>query len=214
MARGKQKVPRSKPRRRRARRGTPMDLLVAPPALATQGRVPAVGMDTHRYVRGTTPTLVTLVATDYAALFTLTLADVQGYTDFTALYDMYRITEVQHTIRVVTRGLSVVTAFVASDYDGGAAPDLNLIQQRRHLEVILTPDRPSYTFRFKPKIATVVQATSGNTAAGVASSFLDIATPTVTHFGLAYVLQGATTFNTGLQIYTNTQIVLDCRAVR
>jgi len=205
------------PRRRRQARAPkrgPVSQTVAPPALQTTGRLPRITADSLRIMRSVTPVVLAKAAVDYAAVLQSTLADLQGVGDFTSLFDMYKITKVMLTIRAecALSVLAPIVAFVASDYDGGAAPDINLIQQRRHMEVIFTPDRPTYTFTIIPKIAiSVGTAAGGVVSSALGSPWLDLASTTVPYYGVAIVLKN---YNTAQATASFTQSATYCVALR
>lgn len=122
------------------------------------------------------------------------LVDIPNYTEFTNLFDMYRIDAVKITF--MPRGNSaevgtnqgLVKFFSVIDYDDITTPTaINDLLQYENLKVTNTAKNHSRTIR--PKLAKAMYQTAIGTAYGAGTGWVDCANPTVPHYGLKWALQ-------------------------
>lgn len=130
---------------------------------------------------------------DVAGGFMAQLNQVPNYTEFTNLYDMYRINGVRWRISPRANSAEVgtnqglVKLFTAVDYDDIVTPSLTDILQYQSLKVTRT-DRDHVRY-VKPTISQAVYQTAVGTGYGSTRGWIDCANPTVAHYGLKYLLQ-------------------------
>lgn len=209
------RAPRKRQLRRMRRRRAPAKADGGIPATAQVFRLPGVGADTHTFVRRVAPSGVTKAAAgDYYALWSFTLDQVPGYTDFTALYDQYHIKQVKVTFSLYggTAG-TMWNPLIASDYDGGTPSSFNAVCERRTKQFFLTPTQPAFTLTFKPKVAMSVYSTGGTVASGVGSPWLDMASTSIVHYGFWMAIAGYNA-STSSTINWSAEVVLVCRGLR
>lgn len=127
------------------------------------------------------------------------LQDLEGYNDFTALFDQYRITGIMCEIRLVnnpdgatwggTATANYATFYprlwICSDDDDNVAPGLNYLREKQNVkQYVVTPDK-IIKFFFKPKVlmeSSGVGVLAGQTPkSGV---WLDSAQATIPHYGI------------------------------
>lgn len=122
--------------------------------------------------------------TFYAKFFQL--ADLAQQSTFTALFDQYRIDEIELWFQPVTVGsnppASDVNWYSVIDYDDAATPS-GLGQLQQYTNVLMTTLSSGHYVRFKPHVATAVY---NGTFAGFANSkapWIDAASSSVQHYG-------------------------------
>lgn len=187
-------------RRMRARLG-PQSRGRARKIRLSKGRLGGTNM--HRYCRWVaTPVDLSITGTNanYASVYQL--ADLQNYTELTALYDRYKITRVQMIIKLITNPSSnsatnntTITQpanwfpkfWYCKDYDDSTTEALSDLKQRaRTKSFVLKPDR-QYKIMIKPAISLQTYKTA--TSTGYAPSWnqwIDAGDHTVPYFGLKY----------------------------
>lgn len=125
-----------------------------------------------------------------------TLADLPNATEFTTLFDQYMICAVKikfipqsNTLQTLTTGLVsnfCGTFFYVVDYDDSTAPAST--NQICEYQTVKTRD-PLREFKtyFKPKAVSTLFSGGATVNAGVLKSqWLDVAAPTVPHYGFKY----------------------------
>lgn len=128
--------------------------------------------------------------TDRAYAFALN--DLPGYTEFTSLYDAYRIDRVECNIFVDTNAAGLYPNqgspsyyFTAVDYDDANAVTQNYIQQKDNCEIV--PIRkPVHKVLLEPRIAMAAYGGAAFTSyvEAKAGQWVDSASPGVPHYGL------------------------------
>lgn len=177
-------------------------------------RLPTLRASQSHFVRSTAPALLTKTATDPSVLLTFAFGDMPGYTDFTSLYDMYRLTRVDVKFTAIFNSALTSKLFVTSDYDGGAVLSLSQMAEHRHVERMLSLDHPEFVFSVRPRLATSLLAGTGVVSSGVTTNWVDLATPTVVHYGVQYVVLNYNTGAGGMNLYTSLVYHFDCTGVR
>lgn len=121
------------------------------------------------------------------------LNQVPGYTEFTSLFDQYKIVALK--MRLSPRANSaeigtnqgLVKVFTALDYDGGTAPSVIAdVLQNETLKI--TKSNKDHVRYFKPKFNASTTAVTG-TGQQPTTGWLDCSNVTVAHHGLQYVIQ-------------------------
>lgn len=119
------------------------------------------------------------------------LDQLPGYTEFTTLFDQYRIPliefqliSLQSTGSQVGGGFTPCKLLSVVDYDDANAPATeNDLLQYENVKVVgcIT----SHTIKFKPRIATALYGGAVFTAFGNgAAQWIDVASPSVPHYGI------------------------------
>jgi hypothetical protein len=132
------------------------------------------------------------------------LSDLQGYANFTALYDSYRIKLVEvfffSTINTTTPASNFANPliYVAVDFDSAAAQIINTILQYDTCEI--HDVRQNFSLAFRPRVAMAAYngAFSGY-AEGRPDQWLDCASAGIQHYGLVFS-QPSTTSVTQMEV--------------
>jgi hypothetical protein len=137
------------------------------------------------------------------------LGDLDSSTEFTGLFDQYRIECVcfrlipmQNAIGLSTNSTTTtVTPYVVVDYDDNNA--LTSAAQARSFEsCIIVPPGVGCARQFKPRIAVSAYTGSFGGFANLSAQWLDAASPTIQHYGVKLFIPGATAAQTQLQSWT------------
>lgn len=143
----------------------------------------------------------TVLDTFGATAFALNLCP--NYTEFTTLFDMYKICAVKVSYMPRANSAEVgtnqglVKFFTVVDYDDSNNPtSINELLQYESLKTTnTTKDHNRY---LKPKLAKALYQSAVSTAYGATRGWIDCENPGVPHYGLKYALQ---TLPTGNQSY-------------
>jgi hypothetical protein len=117
---------------------------------------------------------------------TLQLSQIQGYAEFTSLFDQYRIAHVDAL--VIPKSSSVGTSLASLmysviDYDDSAALTATSILE--YSNMMVTTLESGHRIRFKPHAAVALDGSGVFTSYGnVAAPWIDCASTGVDHFGL------------------------------
>lgn len=138
------------------------------------------------------------------------LGDLPNSSEFTNLFDMYRIDKVK--IRFMPRANSAevgsnqgqVKLFTAIDYDDITTPAS--IQELLQYENCKVSNTTNITTRvLKPKFASEVYQSATSTAYGARSGWIDCSNPLVQHYGIKWALQqlpaGSQSFDLHIKYY-------------
>lgn len=125
------------------------------------------------------------------------LNQVASPTDFTNLYDRYKITGVKMTFLYqnsdagMTGAGVLPTIMYAQDYDDAAPPGYTALRSKQNVKQrILTANSPFSIF-YRPKLCSLVQqgnASGVPSASLITAGFLNCEFPAVDHFGLKFSL--------------------------
>lgn len=122
------------------------------------------------------------------------LSSLPNYTEFTALFDMYKITGVKVTYMPRANSAEagtnqgLVKFFSVIDYDDTTAPTaINDLLQYESLKV--SNSSRDHTRFLKPKIARAIYQSGVSTAYGASTGWIDCDNASVPHYGLKYALQ-------------------------
>lgn len=140
------------------------------------------------------------------------LADLPGFTDFTNLYDMYKITKV--IFKLIPKFTNVALAAGSPnnsnlqqihsviDYDDATAPSTigQLCQYQSHR---MTRGTQIHSRTFVPKVQTTVSALS---AAPKANQWIDCDQTTINHRGVKFIIPAAGT--AGTTVYYDAEITM------
>jgi hypothetical protein len=178
--------------------------------------LPAPTNRIYRFERWISPAVLTPPAADKGYVFSYTLGNFSGATEFTALFDLYRMTSIEVTFSLTYYvATSPVLNFLA-DYDTFTVPaTIDTVMQRPHKRVVLTPTHPTYTYKLRPRVLGVVQTSSGTSSASLvpAAQWMDCNDSTVTYGGLLGWIENFNT-TTGTTIQVTVRGLFDFAMVR
>jgi len=167
-----------------------------------------ISLSTHSYSRFSSAVTLDVTSTTLADERQFKFEDITGYSEFTSLYDSYKLTKVVMMIQLITNPdsisplntLNTTGAFNPSnfyprwwyvrDYDGGT-DTLATIKERSGVKCFLL--RPNKINRIVIKPRVLVQAYAGVSSTGYLvkqskSLFIDMANTSVPHYGLSSVV--------------------------
>lgn len=165
-------------------------------------RVPQMGM--HRFTRMVANSqLITVAAGSTGVAFTKTFTfdELAGYTEFTSLFDQYKIVKVEcmyklHTNPTITlatdnavltaaQNLTYPTIYLINDYDDSSAETLAQLKQRERLRrFVLSPNR-IIKWTVRPTILAQLYRTVATTGyAPKRYQWIDVANTDVPHYGV------------------------------
>lgn len=168
-----------------------------------RNRVRAQG--THSFSRHCAGQELTLNGTFLARQYEIMFNDMIQSSDFTALFDAYRITKVTYKFQLVNvpeANLTINSVLGAPvqnitnwypkmwyvmDYDGGATETLNSIRERQGVKCrILRPDK-EIKISFRPKCRVLTYKTADTEGYAPKSIKIDMNDTDVPHYGMAVV---------------------------
>jgi hypothetical protein len=131
--------------------------------------------------------LTSSTSLDVTGALTFTLGEVAGYSEFTALFDIYRIVMIEHWIIPrfsINTDRSYNPGLLASavDYDGGSTNYDGLTQYQN---AMISSGLEGHFCAFKPGVLYDVQSSN---AAFVTSPWLDVAEYGLIHHGINYAV--------------------------
>jgi hypothetical protein len=141
--------------------------------------------------------------------YTFSLGDLDESTEFTGLFDQYRIDCVcfkllpmQNAIGLTTNSTTTcVTPYVVVDYDDASAIT-SAAQARSFESCIIVPPGKECTRQFRPRIAIAAYSGTFTSFANMADQWIDSNSNSVAHYGIKVFLPGATAAQTLLQSWT------------
>lgn len=178
-----------------AARGVPRRVL---PRL---NRVRAQG--THNFSRHCAQEELTINSTYLSRMYSVVFSDMIQSSDFTTLFDMYRITKVTYRFQLVTNPDATWVlnqtggqanpsnwypkVWYVTDYDGGATETLNSIRERQGVRCrILRPNR-EVRISFVPKCRVLTYKTADTEGFAPRNIKIDMNDTDIPHYGLACV---------------------------
>jgi len=167
-----------------------------------------ISLSRHSYSRYSSAVTLDVTSTTLQDERQFKFEDIIGYSEFTALYDSYKMTKVVMMIQLITNPDSIIPLNQASattnqqtnwfprwwyvrDYDGGGSDSLATIKERSGVRCFVLRPNKINRIVIKPKVLT--QAYAGATATGylvtqAKSMFIDMANTAVPHYGLNSVV--------------------------
>jgi hypothetical protein len=156
------------------------------------------------------------IGSDSAWSFKFTLDSLDNYTEFTSLFDLYRIDKIvfrliplQNTVEAPATQKDVGLLYGAVDLDDYAGATVATLCQYPNMKIANFDEK--LTFAFKPKFA--VAAYSGAfTSYANTGGWIDMGSPSVEHYGLKLNVASSTAvIPSWTCVYT---VDLSCRCVR
>lgn len=133
----------------------------------------------------------------FATNMTFQLNSTAGYTDFSTLYDQYKIQKVKIYFEysgtsggdVRSDGNPMPKLVVFPDYDDGVYPSFGELMQREAVTRRVTLDRPR-VFTHYPKLKNYIESTPGTSAAAATykTAWIDVAQDAIKHYGVKLAL--------------------------
>lgn len=165
---------------------------------------------------------VALTTGGVGGAFSFTLGDLPGYTDFTNLYDQYRIKYVKvefmfnaESTNSGTNGVPVNYPYLitSQDLDDDTTPpsEASLLQHMNaKVHGTLSPMVPKFVRWVKPQMATGAYSGTFTSYASMGQQWIDSNSPGVKHYGLKYWVDGFGTYasNAYLQIISTYYLEL------
>lgn len=172
--------------------------------MARNSRVPTTAV-VHRFVRGCAMQTITgnVAFAPYQSVLGATLDNVLNHTEFTNLYDQFRIdwVKAQFYLRIdpgaqVAAGASYPRLYWVRDKDDQALASLNDIRENSlGKRAILHPNR-AVTIWFKPNVLSEIYRTAVSTGYSPKfSQWIDCTTPNLVHYGIKYCIDDLTNTN-------------------
>jgi len=122
------------------------------------------------------------------------LSDIPAYSNWTALFDQYRIEEVEAIFRPFNSTVANGRIITAIDYDN--QPTVTSFNQVEKYQTAVTADSTqTIRRRFKPRTAVPIYNSLSTVGyqMGPINNWIDSAYPDVPHFGLVYALENVGT---------------------
>lgn len=155
----------------------------------------------YKFVRSANIGPLTVPATDSIFTWNFALSDLPSASEFTNLFQEYRICKVVQTFTWAaaagTTSVAYPTIFVADSTSGYTATGLNDIVQRRYRRLCFNASKTIHSVAVKPAVRFDVGATTSNHGIMV-SPWLSSGNSSVVHAGIVAFLQDYnTTLGTG-----------------
>jgi len=167
----------------------------------------------HTFVR-TQTFAIAKAAADNGYAYQFFLAGLPDSTDFTNLYDQYRILKVHVRLVLNTPNISTAYPRITSvvDYDDSAAPtvETELLQYPNAKVCQFGPSTVQHEFEFVPRAATAMfQGVTTGYALAKAGQWLDGGYPAISHYGVKFFItnyNSTSTPNTTITMYASYQV--------
>lgn len=165
----------------------------------------------HSFRRGCNSDYATVSGTGLSGSMTFQLSDTLGYTEFDNLYDRYMITAVVLKVRLVTNPDAILTVnnnggtgvnaswstinstnwyprfFYCKDYDDSSAETLAQLKERARTKMIILKPNMFHKIVIRPAaLFQTYYTTTGSAYAPKWNSWIDMAQPSMPHYGLKY----------------------------
>lgn len=159
------------------------------------------GTTIHRFSRFVDEGFITRTATDAGIAYGFTLADLPGYLEFTALFDRWRITNVEAMLMYQQTSSASTFAFplllLSDDFNDNLTPALEtVLLERENLQThAFGTANNIYRHSLKPRVLALGGGSSQSIE--VKDGWVDCLTPTVDFYGLKLWLVNYNTLVSG-----------------
>lgn len=133
-----------------------------------------------------------------ARFYEVSFADMVQHTDFTSLFDQYRITKVVFTIQMINnpdayKQLNAVNDNVNNwfpklwyivDHDGGSTETIATMKERQGVKCRILRPNKTIKIAFRPTCRTLTYSTATSTGYAPKNIKIDMSDPNVEHYGL------------------------------
>lgn len=158
-----------------------------------------------------------------AGALTYRLSDIPGASEFTSLFDQYRIKTVEVHFIPDTNMAFLSSAqdtmarsllFTVPDYDDSAAPTLASMLEREGTQFV--PCRQMHKRKFTPRCQSAAWQLGGANGVMIAPSgqWIDCGTPDVYHYGLKYFLEAIVPTGGHVEYRILSYVTFELRGVR
>jgi len=154
-----------------------------------------------------------------AKAYSFQLSDLPSSTEFTNLFDQYRIRKVTVTASISRKNTPAVVAALHAatvpitpllldvvDYDDASALNLAGIEQYENLRITAFDGSRTVTRSFKPHIAAAAYSGTFVSYANLTDQWIDCNSPAVQHYGWKSILRGDLEGSAGGYVYGATNI--------
>lgn len=148
------------------------------------------------------------------------IADLETPSDFTNLFDQYKITGIKckfmwfQTDSAVGTGAISPHLLYGTDYDDNAPPSINALRQKQNLKTKILANGKTHSIFFRPRALQDLADGAGTSLAGsVRPGWINSQNTTVNHLGMKFALDqlyATTTSNAGLTM--EFTYYLSCKA--
>lgn len=166
-------------------------------------------LDRHAFSRYSEAGEISCSTTSASADYVFKLTDVINYSEFTTLFDQYKILKVVFKIQMITNPDSANPLNVAAsstttyynnptnwfpkfwyirDYDSGSSETISSIKERQGAKFFVMKPNKEYSIALKPMVQVQTYKTSVSTGYAPKRLWLDIADTSVPHYGLKTVI--------------------------
>lgn len=151
----------------------------------------------HKFRRIAAPiTLTSSTVTETLYAFQFLLSYLPSYTEFTALYDQYQIASVE--LRIVPQVMTAtpldpLQGFIvlAVDYDDATTP-ANIDALYQYGSAAIFPASKEIRFVLRPRAALAAYSGAFTSYANFGNMWIDVASPSVQHYGLKVGMSAST----------------------
>jgi len=146
--------------------------------------------------------------TNAAFAYNFQLANLDGYTNFTSLFDQYMLDAVRVSIvpnnnainLQVNTTVNLVPLYCVVDYDDASVPT-SIAQMREYDNCIICEPGESIIRTFSPRLAAAAYSGAFTSFLNLGPQWIDAASPTVAHYGLKIFIPGVASGQTQLQTW-------------
>lgn len=170
----------------------------------------AFSLNVHHFSRYTAATTLEVNGTTAAGAFEYKFDDILNSSEFTSLFDQYKLTKCILKLQLITNPDSANPTNIAAggistyynnptnwypkfwyirDYDGGGSDSLAQIKERQGVKFFVMRPNKTYNISVSPSVSVQTYRTATTTGYGPRKMFLDMGAGTdVPHYGLHYVV--------------------------
>jgi len=180
-------------------------MLRRPPATAPSAFRRRVSLDRHTFSRYGNASTVSVNTTEGSADYTFKLTDLINYSEFTTLFDQYKILKVVFKIQMITNPDAVYDYnknntsagnsnnfypkfWYIRDYDSGSSETVSSMKERQGAKFFIMRPNKEYSVALKPMVQVQTYKTATTTGYAPKRLWLDIADNNVPHYGLKTVV--------------------------
>jgi len=159
----------------------------------------------HQFTRYSDAVTISTTNVTEQLTYQFQLTDVIQYSEFTSLFDQYKIRAVEFHIQMISNPYSVYDVnknntssgnsnnffpkfWYIRDYDGGGSDSLSEIKQRVGVKFFMMKPNKTYVITLSPKVLVQTYKTLTSTGYGPRAMFIDCQSPDVPHYGMNAVI--------------------------
>lgn len=146
--------------------------------------------------------------TNSTAQYNFQLSNLDGVSNFSALFDQYMLQAVRVSIvpnnnavgLVTNTTVNLVPLYCVLDYDDATAPT-SIAQMREYDNCIICEPGESIIRTFSPRLAAAAYSGTFTSFMNLGPQWIDMASPSVAHYGMKIFIPGVATGQTILQTW-------------